>query len=238
MTGAAGTGSSRENLSGVRACVFDAYGTLLDIASAGRRCADMLGDRADQVTAAWRTRQLTYAWLSSLTGIHRDFWRVTEDALDMTLAEAGIASEMLRARLLAQYRVLDAFPDTRSALTQLRGRGLPLGILSNGTPEMLRASLDSARLADLFDAVLSVESAGIYKPHPDVYRLACDQFYLPPEAICFVSSNYWDVSGASVFGFRTVWLNRTGERPDRLPGRPAAVIGSLADLPGLLGAVV
>lgn len=225
-------------LSGVAACVFDLYGTLLDIGTAGRRCAEILGDKAARVDEVWRTRQIAWTWHLNSLGVYRDFWRLTEDALDAALLESGLWSETARARLLAQYRVLDPYPDVAPALAALRSAGLRTGVLSNGTGPMVEAALAAGRLRGLLDTVSSADAVRMYKPHPSVYRLACEDAGLPPERICFVSSNYWDVSGASIFGFPTVWLNRTGARPDPLPGRPAAVVSGLSELPGLLATAV
>lgn len=222
-------------LNGIRACVFDAYGTLFDYASAAARCRDALGDKWERLNALWREKQLQYTWLRAAQGIHADFWQVTGDALDFALETIGVAESALRARLMQLYLELDAFPEVAQTLRRLRASGVKTAILSNGTPEMLRAAVKNAGLADLLDAVISVESAGVYKPHPKVYRLAAQRFELAPEAISFQSSNAWDAYAASAFGMRAVWCNRYGQRPERLPGRPDFEVRSLADLPGLVG---
>jgi 2-haloacid dehalogenase len=221
-------------LTGIAACVFDAYGTLLDVRSATERLRVELGDRADRVAALWRMRQLEYSWLLSLMQRYEDFWQVTGDALDFALADVGIADTALRDRLLDQYRRLDAYPDVPAALAALRAAGLKTAILSNGSPAMLADGVDSAGFGDALDAVLSVDEAGIYKPHPTVYRLACDRLGMTPEQICFVSSNGWDVAGAACFGFQVVWLNRSHQTPERLPGRPRLELDGLDRLPALI----
>jgi 2-haloacid dehalogenase len=228
---------SHPDLAGIRAVVFDAYGTLFDVASPVARAADVLGDRAPGLAATWRQKQLSATWLLSLMGVWTDFLAITRDALDAALAAHRVADPALRDRLLDGYRTLDAFPEVPAALDAVRGRGLMTAILSNGTAGMLDTAVAAAGLVGRFDAVLSVDALRIYKPHPSVYRLACDRLGLPPEAIAFVSSNDWDVAGAGVFGFRTVWVNRSDGRPDPLPGRPAAEIASLDELPALLTAV-
>jgi len=222
-------------LNGIRACVFDAYGTLFDYASAAARCRDALGDKWERLNALWREKQLQYTWLRAAQGIHADFWQVTGDALDFALETIGVGESALRERLMRLYLELDAFPEVVQTLRRLRASGMKTAILSNGTPEMLRAAVKNAGLADLLDAVISVESAGVYKPHPKVYRLAAQRFELAPEAISFQSSNAWDAYAASAFGMRAVWCNRYGQRPERLPGRPDFELRSLADLPGLVG---
>ncbi len=223
-----------ESLQGVRACVFDAYGTIFDFASAAARCTEALGGEAARLTALWRDKQLQYSWLRAVQGRHADFWQVTGDALDFALETLGLTEPGLRDRLMQLYLALDPFPEVPEMLRPLRAAGLPTAILSNGSPEMLTAGVESAGLVGLLDPVLSVELVGVYKPHPKVYRLACDRLSIDAGAILFVSSNAWDVHAASAFGMRTVWCNRYGQRRERLPGRPDREIGSLAELPPLL----
>lgn len=223
-------------LAGVRACVFDAYGTLFDLASAARSCADVLGDRAAPLTALWREKQLQYTWLLAAQGRHADFSQVTSDSLDFALETMGIDNPGLRERLLKLYLTLDVFPEVPQVLRRLKAAGLRLAILSNGTPAMLHAAVAGARLDGLFDAVLSVEEVGVYKPHPKVYQLAVDRLGLPASAIAFQSSNAWDAHAASAFGMQVVWCNRYGQRRERLPGAPDREVRSLSELPALVGA--
>jgi 2-haloacid dehalogenase len=223
-------------LTGIKACVFDAYGTLFDYASAALRCKDILGSKLEPLIALWRDKQLQYTWLRASQNRHADFWRVTGDALDFALESLGIADAALRERLMQLYLQLDPFPEVPSILANLKAAGLKTAILSNGTPAMLDAIVQSAGLAASFDAVLSVEQAGVFKPHPDVYGLATDHFAVAPSAIVFVSSNGWDAYAASAFGMRVVWCNRYAQRPERLPGKPDRVIKTLSEFPALIGA--
>jgi 2-haloacid dehalogenase len=218
----------------VRACVFDAYGTLFDFASAAAACADVLGDKAAAVSALWRDKQLQYTWLRGLQGRHADFWQVTGDALDFTLETLGIGDANVRDRLMSLYRTLDCFPEVPQVLRRLKEEGFVTAILSNGSPSMLADAVAGARLGDLLDHVLSVEEVGVFKPHPSVYRLAVDRLGLPASAIAFQSSNAWDAHAASAFGMRVMWCNRYGQRRERLPGAPDREIRTLADLPPLL----
>jgi 2-haloacid dehalogenase len=223
-------------LASIEACVFDAYGTLFDVASAARACVDVLGDKAETLTAQWRTSQLQYTWLRSLMGAHADFWQVTSDALDYAMDVIGVSDAVLRTRLMDLYLVLTAYPDAKVGLKALHRSERPLAILSNGTPKMLAAAVQSAELGALLDHVLSVEDVGVYKPHPRVYQLAVDRLHVAAEHICFVSSNGWDVAGAAAFGMQAVWVNRSGLKIDRLPARPIAQISRIDELPTLLGA--
>jgi len=222
-------------LTGIRACVFDAYGTLFDHASAAAGCRDVLGERLGPLTTLWRDKQLQYTWLRALQGRHEDFWQVTGDAVEFALETLGLDDPRLRARLMDLYLSLDVFPEVPAMLQRLKAAGLKTAIPSNGSPQMLGAVVKKAGIAE-FDAVLSVEAVGVYKPHPSVYQLAVDRLAVPAGAISFQSSNAWDAYAASAFGMRVVWCNRYGQRPERLPGKPDREIESLAELPALVGA--
>lgn len=224
------------HLGGVRACVFDAYGTLFDVGSAAARCAEALGEAAPRLAAVWRDKQLQYTWLRTLQHRHTDFWQVTGEALDFAFDALGLADRGLRERLMQLYLTLDAYPEAAAALTRLRSADFATAILSNGAPAMLAAAAGHAGLAHLFDHVLSVEAVGVYKPHPKVYRLACDRLGVAADEIAFVSSNGWDAWAASVFGMQAIWCNRSGQPRERLPGCPAHEIRSLAELSPLLAA--
>jgi len=221
-------------LTGVKACVFDAYGTLFDTASAARRSAEFLGDKAGPLAALWREKQLAYTWLRAVQGRHADFWQVTGDALDFALEALAIERPGLRDRLMQLYLTLDPYPEVPEVLRRLRAAGLKTAILSNGTPRMIEALVAGAGLE--FDALLSVEQAGVYKPHASVYQLALDTLGLPARAIAFQSSNGWDAYAASAFGMQVVWCNRGRQPWERLPGAPDREISTLAALPGLVGA--
>ncbi len=227
---------SNAPLAGVQACVFDAYGTLFDFASAARGCRDVLGDAIEKLTALWRDKQLQYTWLRAVQGRHADFWQVTGDALDFALETLAIEKSGLRDRLMNLYLTLEPFSEVPEVLRRLKTAGLRTAILSNGSPMMLDAAVRESGLSTLLDAVLSVESVGVYKPHLKVYQLAVDRLGIPAAAIAFQSSNAWDAYAASAFGMQVVWCNRYDQRPERLPGKPDRMVRSLAELPALVAA--
>lgn len=228
--------TDKRPIEGVKACVFDAYGTLFDFAAAARKCRDVLGADIDKLTALWRDKQLQYTWLRANQGRHADFWTVTGDALDFSLETLGIEKLGLRDRLMAMYLTLDPFPEVLEVLKKLKAVGMRTAILSNGSPTMLDAVVKEAKLDMVLDAVLSVEEVGVYKPNPKVYQLAVDRLGVPASAISFQSSNAWDAYAASAFGMKVVWCNRYRQRPERLPGAPDREIQSLTELPALVGA--
>ena len=219
----------------IGACVFDAYGTLFDVAAAAAQCRDALGDKADELSVIWRTRQLEYTWLRSLMQEYVEFRQVTGDGLDYALAALGIEDDALRQRLMDIYMRLDAYPEVKDVLTALKSGGIKTAILSNGSPEMLSSAVDNAGIADLLDDVFSVDSIGVYKPHPSVYQMAVDGLDVEAGRICFMSSNAWDAAAGANFGYRVVWVNRFGQPQERIPGNPEHEVKTLEALPPLLG---
>ncbi|PKO72189.1 MAG: haloacid dehalogenase type II [Betaproteobacteria bacterium HGW-Betaproteobacteria-14] len=226
---------SPARIEGVRACVFDAYGTLFDVSSVARGAQDALGERWQALSDLWRLKQLQYTWLRGLAGQHADFWQVTGDALDYAMATLGIADEGLRGRLMNLYLSISAYPEVPAMLAALKARGLKLAILSNGSPAMLAAAAGNAGIAGHFDAVLSVEEVGVYKPHPQVYGLAPRRLGVAKEQVCFLSSNGWDAHAAKAFGFRVLWCNRFAQAPERIPATPDGEIVDLSSLPERVG---
>ncbi|MBW2433631.1 MAG: haloacid dehalogenase type II [Deltaproteobacteria bacterium] len=218
----------------IKACVFDAYGTLFDVHSAVGKYSARLGDVADQLSNVWRTKQLEYTWLRSLMKKHTDFWQVTQDALDYALDVFDITDNQLRNNLVNAYLELACYPEVPDTLLKLKDSGRQIAILSNGSPAMLEAVVKSSGLEDLIRIILSVEMAGIFKPDPSVYQLAVDRLGVTAAEIIFMSSNAWDAVGATAFGFRVAWINRFAQRPERLPFQPAIEIKTLDELPLLL----
>ena len=179
-------------LEGIRACVFDAYGTLFDVNSPVQKLATELGDKAADLTRLWRQKQLEYTWLRSLMGVHADFWHVTGDALDFSLEALQIEDVGLRDELMTLYLKLDAYPEVAETLQVVRAKSKRTAILSNGSPSMLDSAVRAAGLEKSFDMVLSVEDVGIYKPSRRVYRHAMQKLQLQDApSICFVSANAW-----------------------------------------------
>ncbi len=221
-------------LQNIDACVFDAYGTLFDFNSAASAARDELGDDWQRLSDLWRLKQLQYTWLRGLAQHHAGFWQVTGDALDFALATLRIERPGLRDRLMNLYLQLNTYPEVPAMLRELKGRGMKLAILSNGTPPMLAAVVSNSGLEGVFDAVLSVEEVGVFKPHPSVYRLAAERLQIAPARICFLSSNGWDAFSAKAFGFRVIWCNRFGQAPERIPATPDAEIADLSALPGMV----
>ncbi|MBM3948771.1 MAG: haloacid dehalogenase type II [SAR202 cluster bacterium] len=213
----------------VKAVVFDAYGTLFDVRSVAASCEATFPSRGDALTGLWRVKQFEYTWLLSLMGGYEDFQSVTGRALRFSCRSLGLSlDKRAEARLMGEYLKLEPFPEVSSALQALSG--YRLAMLSNGSPDMLRAVVEHAGLSDVFEQVISVDELRVYKPSPKVYRLACRKLGLRAGDIGFVSSNSFDVVGAKRFGLKVFWVNRSGAPLDELDATPDAVLNSLADL--------
>jgi 2-haloacid dehalogenase len=218
-------------MNAARLYVFDAYGTLLDVHSAVSKHAAAIGGDATRFSELWRAKQLEYTWTLSLMGRYEPFWNLTERALDFAFAKFLHVDHALRASLLDAYRSLDAYAEVPPVLRELRERGAKLAVLSNGNREMLDAAFTSAGLIGLLDRLLSVEDVRVFKTHPNAYRMLQDAFAVATQDIVFVSSNRWDVAGATSFGLASVWVNRSGQPNEYETLAPRRMI---ADLNALL----
>ncbi|SEB90676.1 2-haloacid dehalogenase [Nitratireductor aquibiodomus] len=213
------------------AFVFDAYGTLFDVHAAVRRHAGEIGPEGQRFSELWRAKQLEYSWVFTLMGQYQDFWTMTERALDYAFAKIPSVDPRLRQDLLDAYWQLDCYEEVPAVLKALKAGGARLAILSNGSPAMLESAIRSSALDSVLDEVFSVESVRRFKTDQSVYEMVTNTWRLYPETVSFQSSNRWDIAGAHQFGFRTVWLNRTGQ-PDEYEDFPPDLI--LPSLDGLV----
>ncbi len=213
------------------AFVFDAYGTLFDVHAAVRRHAERAGPEHQRFSEMWRAKQLEYSWVRTLMGSYRDFWKLTEEALDYTFARMPEVDRSLRADLLSTYWKLDCYPEVPAVLRSLKSQGAKIAILSNGSPDMLAAAVKNAALDTVIDDVFSVDAIRAYKTAPQVYDMVTTGYRLYPHAVSFQSSNRWDIAGAKKFGFRTVWINRVGLPDEYADHGPDLILPSLESLP-------
>ena len=223
----------------VNICIFDAYGTLFDVTSATRIVANeeeysSFLNHSVKVSNSWRIKQLEYSWLRNIMHEYIDFWQITKDALDFALEENQIKNEKLRQRLLDVYWNLSAYPEAHDVLTTLKANNIQTGILSNGSKQMLNSAVVSANLKNYLDKIISIDGIEIYKPDPKVYQMVIDQFNCKIEEVLFISSNGWDIAGASKFGFTTLWVNRNLIPKDRLTFMPNKITNNLSTIPNIL----
>lgn len=215
--------NSTKKASVIRAIAFDAYGTLFDVYSVGAAAEQLFPGKGAELANIWRVKQIDYTRLRTLSNQYRDFYEVTRDALRVAARTLGLNLDAsAEQRLMNQYACLAAFPENLGALKDLKTLGLPLAILSNGTPSMLEIAVKSAGMGGLFDHLLSVDSVRQYKTAAAAYQLGPDAFDLPAQEILFVSSNCWDACGASWYGYTTFWINRAGQPLEELGVTPNA----------------
>ncbi|TYR34324.1 haloacid dehalogenase type II [Mesorhizobium microcysteis] len=212
------------------AYVFDAYGTLFDVHAAVRRHAGEIGPDGQVLSEIWRAKQLEYSWVLTLMGSYRDFWELTERALDFAFARVPSVDPALRQKLLDAYWKLDCFPEVPGMLASLKASGARIAILSNGSPAMLEAAVRSAALDKVVDEIFSVDAVKRFKTDPQVYDLVTTAWRLYPQSVSFQSSNRWDIAGARQFGFRTVWINRFSQPDEYQDHAPDLILPSLQGL--------
>ena len=218
----------------ITAVVFDAYGTLFDVHSIAAAADAEFPGKGAALSLVWRTKQLEYTWLRSLMRRYEDFSAITRSGLQAACRILDLqADDETISRLTAAYDKLALYPDAREALAGLES--LKLAILSNGSPSMLDAVVQNAGLDGTFDAVISVDEIGVFKPAPRVYELARTRLAVPKSEIAFVSANYWDAAGAKNFGFQVYWINRAGAPPECLGATPDAELSRLTELARHIG---
>lgn len=226
----------------IRGVVFDAYGTLFDVYSIGRKAEELFPGMGSAISALWRDKQIEYSRLVSLSDPsgqgsrhYQSFWTLTRNALEYSLVRLGIAHDQTQVdALMGGYAELDAFPECEEVLRVVKAIGLPTAVLSNGSPEMLQTAADKSGLTPYLDHLISVDRVRQFKTHPDCYALAPETLGLPAESLLFVSSNAWDVLGATWFGFTTCWVNRQGLPPERLGLPPHSEYPDLRGITGVL----
>ena len=226
----------------VTACVFDAYGTLFDVAAAAREAAaapggERLAECWPELSEIWRLKQLEYSWMRAIAEDYKPFWEVTADGLDYALAALGIDDPALRETLLGLYERLSAYTEVPQMLSDLKAAGYQTAILSNGSDAMLDAAVESAGIGDVLDAVLSVEAVNTFKPNRKVYDLVGAHMEVEPAEVAFFSSNCWDATHASAYGFRTIWINRKGAPLDKTGAAPEYIASDLTGAAALVGAM-
>ena len=215
-------------------CIFDAYGTLFDVNAACRELSMEVGNKWQDLATLWRLRQTEYTWLRNSMNEYINFWNITEDALEYAMDTLDIKNDKLKNKLLDLYLKLEAYPEVKKVLTQLKKEGYKTGILSNGSEAMLASAVKNAQIQNLLDKVLSVEKCKIYKPSDKVYDLVEKEFNIKKNNVAFFSSNAWDMHAAANYGFKTIWVNRFDSKLERLPGKPYKIVQTLEKITGIL----
>lgn len=219
-----------------QAIAFDAYGTLFDVYSIGTLAEKCYPGKGDALAALWRDKQIEYTRLRTMCSMYKPFWEVTQDALIFSCKKLGLQLDFdTQNILMGQYAKLQAFPENLAVLQQLRQMNLKLAILSNGNLHMLESAVNAAGMQELFSHLLSIDAVKKFKTAPEAYQLGPDVFGLPAKKILFVSSNGWDVCGATWFGYTSFWVNRANAPMEELGVTPDGQGSSLTDLLSFVG---
>lgn len=214
-----------------RAVLFDAYGTLFDVYSVAHVAEQLFPGRGEKLALLWRDKQIEYTRLLTMSGRYQTFWAVTCASLRYAVQRFELPLDAAgEAQLLNQYRHLSAFPENKAVLAELKKRGIPAGILSNGDPAMLAVAVKSAGLKDLLAHVLSVDEVQRFKTDPAAYAIGPRALGLPARDILFVSSNCWDAIGATWYGYTTLWVNRAGAPLEQLDTQPTRIGSTLREV--------
>ena len=221
-------------MSKITTCVFDAYGTLFDVNAACRELSKEVGDKWTELSNLWRLKQVEYTWLRNSMKEYIDFWKITSDALDYAMETLNIKNIKLRNELLSLYLKLEAYPEVKSVLGNIKYMGLKTAILSNGNKKMLESAVSNAKIQNLMDEILSVDDCKVFKPSSKVYELVESKMGVKKENVLFFSSNAWDMHAASNYGFKTIWVNRFQGKLEKLPGKPDQIINSLEQIEKIL----
>jgi 2-haloacid dehalogenase len=221
----------------VRAILFDAYGTLFDVYSIGALAERFYPGKGALLAELWRDKQIQYSQLRTLCSTYKPFWEITQDALVFSCRKLGLELDLeAQNTMMGQYAKLQAFPENLAALRRLKEAGMKMAILSNGNPEMLAAAVQNAGMEGLFSHVLSADAVRKFKTAPEAYQLGTDMLGLAARDILFVSSNGWDICGASWFGYKTFWVNRADAPMEELGVTPSGQARLLSDLPAFIDA--
>lgn len=211
-----------------RVIVFDVLETLLDLRALAPAMEQELGrDLVDE----WYGQMIRSAMVATMVGTYADLSAMGGHALEMVAGRHGLRLPAEgAARILAGVRRLPPHPDVRPALERLRGAGFRLAALTNSTQVTIEAQVEHARLADLFDRVLSVDPVRKFKPAPEVYRHAAAELGAPIGAIRLVAVHDWDVAGALGAGAAAAFVARRGMVLGPLSLRPDIVGRDLVDV--------
>lgn len=215
---------------------LDIYGTLVDPLEMDEHLEEFAGNRASDVSALWRQKQLEYTFRRGLMGSYEDFGVVSAQALEYASEYFHLdLDEEQQAALLSEYQNLRAFADVVPGLDSFRKAGFHIVAFSNGFEKTTRELLANAGVIGSLEDVISVDDVRTFKPAPAVYEHLCRKLDLPAERVCLVSSNPFDVIGARNFGLKAAWIQRRRDTVfDPWGVSPDFVAGDLEDLASML----
>ena len=214
---------------------FDVYGTLIDTHGVVTALQNMVGSRAQEVSQTWRDKQLEYSFRRSMMDRYQPFYTCTSDALVYTIDAMGVTvTAEQQTRLIERYQSLPAYDDVPDCLDAISQRSdICIYALSNGPLEDVEGLFDHAAIARYFEDIVSVDEIRKFKPDPLVYQHFLQRAGSAAEDSWLISSNAFDVIGASASGMNSVWVRRSKQQHMDPWGQPTHTIHSLAELAAL-----
>ncbi len=209
--------------------LFDVNETLLDLSSMKAEINASLGH--EFAFNQWFAMLLHYSLVSNEANLYQPFGAVGKATLRMAAQTLGCeVSDEEVERLVKLILQRPPHPEVLESLTRLQGAGYRLATLTNSAEDALRKQMEFAELTSFFEALLSVDTVGKYKPHPDTYRMAARHLEVPLEEILMVAAHGWDVAGAQSAGMQTAFLSRPGQTLYPLAPKPHYLARDLAEL--------
>lgn len=223
----------------VKVCMFDQYGTVVDMQKGLTEYvtpflrAKGWSGRPDAFVTWWRRTHFENSMIDALLHTtHTSYRQIGERAVAYTLDRAEIAHTQAEVADLVEAIVrLKPFPDVPAALDRMRSR-FQLAVLSNGDPDMLESA--RAHHGVRFDALISVEQAGSFKPHVATYTHAARHMGVSMNEVLFIANHAFDCIGAKSAGMRTAFIDRRSRPFGGTPHQPDIVVPDMATLAQLL----
>ncbi len=223
----------------IKACMFDQYGTVVDMQSGLTEIAAPFlqakgwSGNPNSFVTWWRRTHYENSMIDAL--LHRQhtpYREIGHRAVSFVLQRAGIEHTMDEVRaLVAEIEKLRPFPEVPEALARLQTR-YKLVVLSNGDPDMLETAKKYHGIP--FDRVISVAEANAFKPHVATYTMAAERIGLPMDQILFVANHAFDCIGAKSAGMRTAFIDRRNRPFGITPHQPDILVRTMTDLADIL----
>jgi 2-haloacid dehalogenase len=212
--------------------VFDVNETLSDMSPMAQRFED-IGAPA-QLAKLWFATLLRDGFALTAAGASRPFADLGADALRTVLHGAALDRDVDAAvdHVMSGFTELAVHPDVPDGVRALRASGRRLVTLTNGSTGVSEKLLGDAGIREEFEALLSVEDAGAWKPARAAYEYAARACGTDPADMLLVAVHPWDIDGAARAGLATAWIDRAGTPyPDSFtaPTLRATGITGLAD---------
>jgi 2-haloacid dehalogenase len=208
---------------------FDVNETLLDLAALDPLFERHLGDAAAR--PLWFGQMLQLAFVGIATGEYVDFTTAQHAALRMLARRRGTRiGDDAAEEIVGAMSALPPHPDVPGALARLRDAGVRTATLTNSPLGVARAQLESAGIADRFDAILSADDVKALKPRPEAYHHVAHHFEAEAKDVRLVAAHAWDVSGALAAGCQAAFVRRPGKVPSPIGPQPDIVGDDLIEV--------